>query len=158
MFAVNSPEFNNPPRPKLFVILFSTKTKINGDTSVYQWIGVANDNREAAMIALDSMRKNIPDLWNLGMNNGGFKVILENSFTRENIESIFNAKERQNTPLIKEIKVVEDNPDTPKNLLIKKLIGEADYTKLEQEKENLTDAEYKYIKAQIKYAQNANRR
>lgn len=145
-------ESNQNQQPNLHVILLIA-SQPNGDKHYFQWIGVATSAKEAGMKAIDHIKEKLPTLWQIGINNGGFKLISNNSFTKEVIITMFEQGiEKPPDPTFEIVEVEE--PETEKTKLMKRLIGQGDIQNLNEYKDQLTEYEYKYIKEQIKYATN----
>lgn len=143
MFGIGSQQQQNEQPIRLYVLLLVHKS--NGQTQLFQYIGVARTDQDAAIKAMEKMKEVVPELWQKGIENGGFQVKLQNIFDKEGIIRIFDSEEK---PKITEIIEVPD-PVTEKSLLIKSVIDRNDIGYLEQKRFEFTEYEYQYIKEKI---------
>lgn len=151
MFATNSIQPNQNPR-FLYIILLIATEKGTGDKHYFQHMSVSQTPQEAATKALDTIKQHAPDIWEIAMANGGFKVIANHNFTFESLKKMFDVQ-LEEKPADLAFKIVQaEEPESEKNKLIKRIIGQGDLEQLKTYKDELTEYEYKYIKEQIKYA------
>lgn len=155
MFAGTNSQ--NPQKKSLYIIALKTTELATLQTHVHEWVGVADNDQHASILAMNSVKKNAPAVFDIAQRNGGFQVMWTHSFSEERLKRLFAPpQEIKPEQIIKEIVEVPE-PEDPRNQFIKYLIGQQNLKLLEEKKADLNDYEYRYIKDQIKIANAGSR-
>lgn len=145
---------NKKPEPKFYACNLIA-TDYTGERHIYLFTTIAMSQQDAFMKGLDTMRRQIPELYELGQTGTGFSILGCQELTWRQMQRNFllaiEPRPTQNIQFVVAEEPVEE-PEEPseKNKLIQKIIETRDTELLEQSKDQLTDYEIAYITDTIK--------
>lgn len=151
MHAVNHlPLSNQKPVPRFFVMNL-VATDNNGQVHLYLFTTVAMSQQDAFARGLETMRKTIPELYQLGQSGTGFEVASVQEITQSTLQKMFTQANRpaQRLNLVVAEPTKEEVQDE-KNKLIKQIIESRDTALLEANRTKLTEYEIAYIQDTIR--------
>ncbi len=144
------PEEKQEQIPSFWTLNIVTKTVDNAH--LFMFACVAMTEREAYEKAVANMRNVAPELYNLGIQGRGFEIVSVQKCTFSQIKESFEVYMRK-LPGIHFVVVEsppQDESQSEKDIMIKRIIETRDLALLEENRENFTEHEIAYIHDIIK--------